>query len=210
MVPALNKNDRNAPALLEKIRVWQPDVPGGPVVYSAIVCGPGAKEELAARLLGRLDQETLERTGSLRLAAGRLGRPLLLLDGRRGPRLSFSHGGGLTWAALGRTRGVGIDLAFDEDFSGDYPFGRVFSVGEMRRARDLCPDRQRRAALLWSLKEAAVKALGTGFHTVAPRQVRCSAPIPWGDGWRFQLSAPMGLRAWARPQGPGWLALAAL
>ncbi len=180
------------------------------MVYAAAPAGPGAKQHLAALLWARLHGGSRERGSALGLATSRLGRPVLLVGRRQGPRVSFCHAGGLTWAALANTRGVGIDLAHPQEFAGDYPLARVFSAGEMRRLRRLCPERRQRAALLWSLKEAAAKALGTGFHTTSPLRLRCSAPLVEAGRLRFQISGPAVLRAWAQPRGAGWLALAAL
>lgn len=195
---------------MDKVRAWDPGLPGGPVVYAAAASGPGAKERLAARLLGELDGRGGVEVKRVQLTSDSLGRPRLLIDGRRGPRLSFSHDGGLTFGALSRTSGVGVDLAHEADFGPDYPIARAFTSSELRCASGICPSLEQSAALLWSLKEAAVKALGTGFHTVDPREVRCSDPTSWGPGFRFGVSAPMGIRAWARPLGPRWMALAAL
>ena len=64
------------------------------------------------------------------------------------------------------------------------------------------------AALLWALKEAAVKALGVGFHVLDPLAVEAVSPRPW-QGWvRVSVKAGPILPAWARPEGGGWLAIA--
>ena len=66
----------------------------------------------------------------------------------------------------------------------------------------------RGAALLWALKEAAVKALGVGFHLLDPLAVEVFNPSPWQGGIRVSVKAGRILPAWARPQDGGWLALA--
>jgi hypothetical protein len=62
--------------------------------------------------------------------------------------------------------------------------------------------------LLWALKEAAVKALGVGFHFLDPLAVEVFHPRPWQGGWRVWVQAGRILPAWARPEAGGWLALA--
>jgi phosphopantetheinyl transferase len=64
------------------------------------------------------------------------------------------------------------------------------------------------AALLWALKEAAVKALGVGFHLLDPLAVEAFSPRPWRGGVRVSVQAGRILSAWARPEEGGWLALA--
>jgi len=55
--------------------------------------------------------------------------------------------------------------------------------------------------LLWALKEAAVKALGVGFHLLDPLAVEALSPRPW-QGWvRVLVTAGPILPAWARPEG---------
>jgi phosphopantetheinyl transferase (holo-ACP synthase) len=44
-------------------------------------------------------------------------------------------------------------------------------------------DSEKAAALLWSIKEAAVKALGCAFHLVDPRQICVYPSAAEKDGW---------------------------
>ena len=120
----------------------------------------------------------------LRLAHGPMGRPLLLLGGFRGPSISFSKGGGESWAALsGDASDIGIDVAAFEEFQGKYPLHRVFHDQELHHALRLTGgDVAQAAALLWSIKEAMVKALGCAFHLVAPLQVHVSPAVERRDG----------------------------
>ena len=109
----------------------------------------------------------------IRVVRDQLGRPYLLLGEYRGPSISFSEGGGKVWAALcGDESDIGIDAAATDEFQGDYPLHRVFHDRELQHALRLTGgDLEKASALLWSIKEAAVKALGCAFHLVAPRQV---------------------------------------
>lgn len=109
----------------------------------------------------------------LQIAHGPLGRPQLLLGDVRGPAVSFSEGGGMMWAALCEDGSdIGIDVAAVDEFQGNYPLHRVFHDQELHHAGQLTGgDTAKAAALLWSIKEAVVKALGCAFHLVAPQQV---------------------------------------
>ena len=114
-----------------------------------------------------------------------LGRPQLLLGECEGPAISFSEGGGKIWAALcGDTSDIGIDAAGTDEFHKDYPFRRVFHAQELQHALRLTGgDLKKASALLWSIKEAAVKALGCAFHLVDPLQICVYPSAAEKDGW---------------------------
>jgi phosphopantetheinyl transferase len=116
-----------------------------------------------------------------------LGRPQLLLGECEGPAISFSEGGGKIWAALCLdTSDIGIDVAGIDEFPQEYPFGRVFHVQELQHALRLTSgDLRKASALLWSIKEAAVKALGCAFHLVDPRQICIYQSVAEEDGWHI-------------------------
>ncbi len=59
-------------------------------------------------------------------------------------------------------------------------------------------DREKAAALLWSIKEAVVKALGCAFHLVAPRQVLVYPALSGNGGYTF----PVGLSRQALVRSP--------
>jgi phosphopantetheinyl transferase (holo-ACP synthase) len=76
------------------------------------------------------------------------------------------------------------------------------------------------SALLWSIKEAVVKALGCAFHLVDPRQVTVN-PSTSGDGGytfpvglsgkaleRFPIAAGSSLWVRSLPQRKMWLSIA--
>jgi phosphopantetheinyl transferase (holo-ACP synthase) len=109
----------------------------------------------------------------IQVVRGLLGRPHLLLGEYPGPAVSFSQSGDKVWAALcGDWFAIGIDVAESHEFGGEYPFYRVFHPQELAHALKLAEDDLKKAsALLWSIKEAAVKALGCGFHLVDPWQI---------------------------------------
>ncbi|MHB8789778.1 MAG: 4'-phosphopantetheinyl transferase family protein [Desulfobulbaceae bacterium] len=127
----------------------------------------------------------------IRIGHGPLGRPHLMAGECRLPGVSFSEGGGKVWAALcGDESDIGIDAAPFEEFRGEYPLHRVFHDQELQHALRLTGgDPAKAAALLWSIKEAVVKALGCGFHLVAPRQVHVYPSTGEGRGYSF----PVGL-----------------
>lgn len=153
-----------------------------------------------------------------------LGKPHLLLGAHRGPAVSFSEGGGKIWAALcGDESDIGIDVAGADEFRGEYPFRRVFHAEELRHVLKLEDgDVAKAYALLWSVKEAVVKALGCGFHLVDPREI-CVRPSAEGGGGytfpvclsgkalvRFPKSARGSLWVRSFPQGEMWLSIALL
>jgi hypothetical protein len=188
--------------------------PGSPVLYASDLAGPGVKERLVRRLLASLSgQETggaarLER-GPVTLETTVLGQPRLRLKGHPGPAVSFSQAAGCLWAALACTGQVGVDAALPAEFEAGYPIARAFRPAELDWARPLSGGTTAdAAALLWALKEAAVKALGVGFHFLDPLAVEAFSPRPWQGGWRVLVKAGRLLPAWARPEAGGWLALA--
>jgi len=143
-----------------------------------------AKAELVPLLLGRMHPKfAASRFGgpdcarcssSIALSHGSLGRPVLYVDGRKGPSVSFSHVHGIVWAAMGLgSVGVGIDAAHGNEFQHSYPFDRAFHRDELLLCIGRCRNnRQEAAAMLWSVKEAAAKALGCGFHLLDPLDLR--------------------------------------
>jgi len=188
--------------------------PGGPVIYASDIAGPGAKERLVRRLLAGLPGlKTGCASGSNRwpviLEKTALGQPRLMLGGQPGPAVSFSQAAGCLWAALTPAGQVGLDVALPSEFEEDYPWARAFRSAEFDWARPLClGETALAAALLWALKEAAVKALGIGFHFLDPLEVEALSPRPWQGGWRVSVKAGRILPAWARPERGGWLAIA--
>ncbi|MCX5683104.1 MAG: 4'-phosphopantetheinyl transferase superfamily protein [Planctomycetota bacterium] len=153
-----------------------------------------------------------------------LDKPHLLLGESRGPAISFSEGGGAVWAALcGDESDIGIDVAEAGEFQGDYPVHRVFNAEELGQAVTLAGgDVQEASALLWSVKEAAVKALGCGFHLAEPRDLDVHPAAEDGGEYTFSVSLskralerlPLGAgrSLWVRslPQVKGWLSIAFL
>ncbi len=160
----------------------------------------------------------------IQVVRGLFGRPHLLLGEYQGPSISFSEGGGKLWAALcGGEFGIGIDVAQADEFQREYPFHRVFHAQELQHALRLANgDLEKASALLWSIKEAVVKALGCAFHLVDPRQITVSPPAAEEDRYTFPVNlsgAAMarflpaaGRSLWVRslPQGTTWLSIALL
>jgi len=166
----------------------------GTVLYACSPVDPessgGHREGRTAdqiRLVSLLREHLVRRIGSLRtdshfspqadlpirVVHDLLGRPQLLLGEDEGPAISFSESGGKIWAALcGDASDIGIDAAGMDEFPKEYPFHRVFHVPELQQALRLTNgDLKKASALLWSVKEAAVKALGCAFHLVDPRSI---------------------------------------
>ncbi len=153
-----------------------------------------------------------------------LGRPHLLVGQYPGPAISLSDGCGKIFAALcGDGSDIGIDVAASDEFQGEYPLHLVFHDRELHHALRLTGgDVANASALLWSIKEAAVKALGCAFHLVTPRQVHVSQALEEEGGYIFPVCLtgkaleryPMdtGLSLWVRsfPREKMWLSVALL
>ncbi len=195
---------------------WLPRLgKAAPVVYAAAPAGEGAREFLAARLLAALAGQMPEWSGALTwgtlsLHTGPLGQPLLKLGGRPGPSLSFSEAGDLVWAAMAGVGRVGVDAAREADFGAPYPYSRAFGKAEWDWASRQCLGRLvSAAALLWAAKEAAVKALGVGFHTTDPLDLEVAQGSPAWEGLHLVVRTAAGeVSAWGRALADGWLALA--
>jgi hypothetical protein len=217
----------------------------GPVFYASILCaaetvnGFGAsvsrdKHCLVSSLWNHLVtggspfwKPCLPSHGSpfpIQVVHGLLGRPHLLLGEYRGPALSFSEGGGKLWAAIcGDQSDIGIDVAGADEFQSHYPSHRVFHPQELQHAlRAAGGDLEKAFALLWSIKEAVVKALGCAFHLVDPRQITVYPSVGEDGEYLFpvglsrqamaRLPPAAGRPLWVRslPQGMTWLSIALL
>ena len=109
----------------------------------------------------------------IRLAHDLWGKPFLLGPSPFLPAISFSYAPDCLWGALGHP-GVhlGLDVAEAAEFPPSYPVHRLGKAEEWREMAGLAPGGPgEAAALLWSAKEAAVKALGCGYHGIGPRQI---------------------------------------
>jgi len=172
--------------------------------------GPGLTLRLM-QALGRIDPRWHNATvgNALTLHNTPLGEPYLLIGDRQGPALSFSHGARQLWGAICSHGRVGIDVADPVEFAGAYPFKRAFRPEELDWARALAhKNTARAAALIWSLKEASVKATGIGFNGYDPLDVSVGTPRINDRGILFDVWAGGAISAWARAEGKGWLAVA--
>ena len=204
----------------------------GPVLYASLPhdiappAGPrtageggGTRHRLVSILWGHLAamERPLGKNGHpadraalpLQVVRGPLGKPHLLVGTSRGPAISFSECGGKVWAALcGDESEIGIDVAGTDEFQGDYPVHRVFHAHELQQASLLSGgDAAMASALLWSIKESVVKALGCGFHLVDPREIRVHPSGAEGGGYAFSawLSKKALARFPERAQGSLWI-----
>ena len=110
-----------------------------------------------------------------------LGRPLAAVPGffLSFSRLHRPETGSLTYGAAcgdggGAVLGLGIDAARAAEFGVTYPRERVFTNAELTLLRSrfsVVRGGSEVLALAWACKEAAVKALGVGFHHCEPRDV---------------------------------------
>jgi phosphopantetheinyl transferase (holo-ACP synthase) len=160
----------------------------------------------------------------LRIAHDALGCPRLLRGEHAGPSISFSKAGERVWAALsGDESAVGIDVAGSAEFRKGYPARRAFHAQELEQAVSVTGgDVASALALLWSVKEAVVKALGCAFHLADPLDlhVRTADVEQGGRAFSASLSGkallrfpvegrqPMAVRSVPLPGA--WLTIAAV
>lgn len=109
----------------------------------------------------------------------------------------------LTWgAACGHpaVHGLGIDAACGGEFESGYPMERVFRPSELDAVRPCLGqsghDRAEVLAAAWACKEAAVKALGTGFHHFEPLDVTVQGAREGVGGVTLWMEARGFNRTW--------------
>jgi len=104
------------------------------------------------------------RRRALRIVRQRYGKPVLALARDRWLRFNASHSGDTLLVALGGTRPLGIDIERRDHRKAPRVPARLLSAGERARLQLLDEDARPRAFLqLWTRKEAAAKADGSGF-----------------------------------------------
>lgn len=154
-----------------------------------------AKKELASMLWASFvasARQGASQSEHPEIITGPLGRPLLLVGGRPMTNISFAYSLSDVWAALCLAGwSCGVDVAWPQEFGSGYPFGKVFAESELSKMERMTGDRASAAAVLWSAKEAAVKAWGCGFHCVGWKDVRIET-LRWTEE---------GYDLWVRPEG---------
>jgi 4'-phosphopantetheinyl transferase len=115
-------------------------------------------EYLAGRALLRhaLARHTGRHAGSFRLETSAAGKPSCL----GGPAVSVSHSGDILVCALADAGPIGVDVETRAPRKLETLAERFFTKAE---ATWLAADPERRFRMLWVLKEAYLKALGTGL-----------------------------------------------
>jgi len=165
-------------------------------------------------LLGRWTAKSLARSlpefrelpsAGIEVRASPEGAPYLhLLTETCSPHsLSISHSGDLALCALtlGTILAVGADVEKVEPRSDEF-VQDYFTVAEWERVRRSPAGRRDLAAnLVWSAKEAMLKALGIGLR----RDTRQLEVLAWGDLERSGGWQALGIRAGV-PGGAGWQA----
>ncbi|HEY7513103.1 MAG TPA: 4'-phosphopantetheinyl transferase superfamily protein [Vicinamibacteria bacterium] len=155
--------------------------------------GRWAAKRVLALLYG--DEEMLA-AGRFEIRPARGGAPVPYRDGAPlEATLSISHSGSCAVAAIQRGEGrLGCDLERIEErshaFVGDY-----FTAAEQAFA-EAGPHGGRRATLVWSAKEAVMKALGEGLRLPPPTvEVVPDLHFVTRAGWRrFAVAAPPAAR----------------
>lgn len=171
-----------------------------------------ARRLLASELWGaRVDRRVgpVDRSGGLpagmQITHDSMGKPHLLVGLSEGPGISYSYLGRTMWAAMCDERHhCGIDAAGISEFGEDYPFHRAFRDGELEGLRAVtCESASEAAALLWSAKEALVKALGCGFHLVDPCCVEVSYRRACGEALFMEAAVYKRILTRRLPSLPG-------
>jgi 4'-phosphopantetheinyl transferase len=160
-------------------------------------CGAFQREDDRRRaLLARgLLRETLSRYApvapeSWEFRSGAHGKPEIALPAQPRLRFNLSHAGGLVACAVTLDHDIGVDLEDTTRACDPLELGeRVFTDEENRGLRGLTGRaRQWRFFELWTLKEAWLKARGSGF-ALAPRSVSFDLGDPERIQARFERSA---------------------
>jgi phosphopantetheinyl transferase len=162
--------------------------------------GPDARARLVRGLVP---------TDDWRLTWDPWGRPRLHTPDGRPPAVSFTRAAGLLFCAAAFVERLGLDAAAADEFTPPYPYDRAFHPSELDLARLWADDAAQAAALAWTAKEAAVKALGSGFHTIDFLDPIIESLTPAALGSR--LTVRVGDRllfAWTRRFRGLWLTLA--
>jgi 4'-phosphopantetheinyl transferase len=133
--------------------------------------------------------------GDVALGAGAHGRPLLLAAPEL--HISLTHSGGVVACAVTGLGAVGVDVeAVDRRASPMEIADRFFGPGETAMLQGLpAARRPRRFFLLWTLKEAVLKAAGTGLTVPL---ASAGLKLAGRHGWRLTLTGPLEALA------PGW------
>lgn len=194
---------------------WLRDEPGEALDALAARLDAAARAELARRHLPARQRGFLLSRALLTLAledaglvagACRLGRAAsgrLRLEAPAGWHVSLSHGGDHV-AVCVATAPCGVDIERPRPTPVLRLAQRYFSPAEAARLATLTPaDAERDFFRLWTLKEAAAKALGQGLaHNMARLAFDLDREPP------AALAAASGLVLWQAPAGNAWLAAA--
>jgi len=184
------------------------------IAYGFMSVGPWDRERLAFLLFDMLHKGSStnpNRPGGalIRLEKDSLGCPHIRVRGCKAPPISFSRADHRLWGVVGTGRGIGIDAASPTEFESPYPYARVFHLREFARISSLCGGGPAdTCALLWSVKEAAVKSLGCGFHMLDPLDIEVHNPVLWKGGLLLTAHAGCGVPVWARREHANWVAVA--
>nr|WP_321258515.1 4'-phosphopantetheinyl transferase superfamily protein [uncultured Pseudodesulfovibrio sp.] len=137
-----------------------------------------------------------------------LGVPKLVGE-NQAPAISFTSSREIRWCAVAWCKGLGIDVACPEEFEPPYPVSRVFDAAEIKLTEAHIDDQLSQLALLWSFKEAAAKAMGTGFNAVEPGELTAAALHEKDDKLNGIVTTPGGkLPVVAIRVSDCWLAIA--
>jgi 4'-phosphopantetheinyl transferase len=152
------------------------------------------------------------------LTQGGQGKPQLADPDPANLRFNLSHAGSFTMIAFARRAAVGVDLEDTAEKPGQIDLASHILSPREQSAFDALPEgaRLERFHRLWTMKEAVLKALGTGFHqdpqkldlgvAPAPVEVReiCLNGRSYGTWTLFQIPVMHGYKAALAIQGVAW------
>ncbi|MGW7446176.1 4'-phosphopantetheinyl transferase family protein [Kitasatospora sp. NPDC054795] len=178
----------------------------GRVTVVLVRTGPVSAAAARARVLSAAAEE-FGSARPLRLGHEPGGRPRLHGLGPR-VQVSLSHGRGFAALAVGTGEPLGVDLEVIRPVPAERLAARWFTATESAWICRQRPDERAGAYFwIWTQKEAAGKARGTGLSAAAlraPVPLPACWPPPPGDGLRLRRS-PDGLRRGGRIPVPGVL-----
>jgi phosphopantetheinyl transferase len=204
------------------MEIVQLSFPEGHVTYGNLACAAGIGSEQRREAKLRSARSLLAANGAfdhppdrIGLTADPLGKPQLYVGPRLFPAVSFSWTENSLWAALSTDCSkLGIDAASPGEFGDGYPFAEVFQECGLRHVMKLGKfDLPWVASMLWSVKEAAVKMLGCGFHRLGPGEVHITALSKDRSAWLSDVAISRGfadrkIRSYSFEQDWGWLSFA--
>ena len=180
----------------------------GPILYDRIPAGDGAQTILYRTLYQRLVSYDQSLRGDLSSGKDTSEPPSAGSSLPEEPSFSTSRGNGHLYGAMSGLGHVGCHYTARSEFEMNFPVGTAFLPEEWGRALNVQDQPESAAALLWSVKEAVVKALGTSFHYYDPLEFEVELMEARENGFLNIIRAQQTYAAWSVFQEEGCFSLA--